>query len=131
MCSRRTRRQISTPLTSRRFRFLPHPFRGEPPERHIGFLDDGHAFAQPNSELGRWTITVLDLNRQPLVDVRRERIKMASLGIAAAASDVVGGKEPTDTIDDYTRSSALFSRAVADALAVRHRALMEFLATGE
>ncbi len=97
--------------------WLLHPCREPKPERHIGFLDDGTAYAKDKSEYGYWTIRVMDLNREILVNKRRERQKEAVDRLGQAASDAIRRNLDVDEeMERWDGPSAVFSRAVHDRL---------------
>lgn len=105
---------------------LLHPFRGDTPEDHIRFQQDG--FVAGITDKGRWTLKVLDLNRQALVDARLAQIKAARNAIKAAVADVLDDRTPEDTIDTYTGPRAQFSRAVYQVLLPRLKAVGQLIA---
>lgn len=98
--------------------WLLHPFSEPKPEDHIGFYPDGTAFAKDKSPYGRWTITVMDLNRDVLVDKRRERQTDAVDAFAAAASDSIlhDDVDLDERMRRWDDPGAEFSRAVEDRL---------------
>jgi len=97
--------------------WLLHPFADPNPEDHIGFYKDGTAYAKDKSEYGRWTITVMDLNRENLVIERRTRQEEAIDALGTAAQDAIRhDTDPNQDMDGWDGPEARFSRAVEDRL---------------
>jgi hypothetical protein len=97
--------------------WLLHPCNEPKPERHIGFYKDGTAYAKEKSEYGFWTIKVMDLNREILVNKRRERQEEAVDRLAQVASDAIRfGVDPDEAMETWEGPGATFSRAVQDRL---------------
>jgi uncharacterized protein (TIGR02646 family) len=106
---------------------LLHPWRGEPPEEHLEFLEDGRVCARNKSEYGRRTIEVLDLNREPLVELRKAQIKAARRAMKEAAGNILDDVDPEETWDGFTSGAAIFSRAVTDVIGPRMAKLRALL----
>jgi uncharacterized protein (TIGR02646 family) len=106
---------------------LLHPWRGEPPEDHLEFLEDGRVCARNKSKYGRWTIKVLDLNREPLVDLRKAQIKAARRAMKEAAGYILDNLDPEETWDGFTKGAAFFSGAVTDVIGPRMARLRALL----
>jgi uncharacterized protein (TIGR02646 family) len=106
---------------------LLHPWRGEPPEDHLEFLGDGRVCARNKSKYGRSTINVLDLNREPLVELRKGQIKAARRAMKEAAGNILDGIDPEDTWDGFTNGAAIFSRAITDVIGPRMAKLRALL----
>lgn len=107
---------------------LLHPWRGEPPENHLEFLEDGRVCARNRSKYGQWTIKVLDLNREPLVELRKAQIKAGRRAMKEVAVNILDAVDPQENWDGFTNGAALFSRAVTDVIGprmVQLRALLE------
>lgn len=97
--------------------WLLHPCNEPKPELHIGFYNDGTAYAKGKSEYGRWTIQVMDLNREILVNKRRERQDEAVDRLGQAASDAIRSCVDMDeAMERWEGPGATFSRAVQDRL---------------
>jgi uncharacterized protein (TIGR02646 family) len=106
---------------------LLHPWRGEPPEEHLEFLKDGRVCARNKSNYGQTTIKVLDLNREPLVELRKAQIKAARRAMAEAAGNILDDRDPEETWNGFTNGAATFSRAVTDVIGPRMAKLRAFL----
>lgn len=106
---------------------LLHPWRGAPPEDHLEFLEDGRVCARNKSEYGRWTIKVLDLNREPLVEFRKQQIKAGRRAMKEAAGNVLDNLDPEETWTGFTNGAAIFSRAVTDVIGPRMAKLRALL----
>lgn len=109
---------------------LLHPWRGAPPEDHLEFLEDGRVCARNKSNYGRWTIKVLDLNREPLVESRKAQIKAARRAMKEVAGNILDGIDPEETWNGFTNGAAIFSRAVMDVIGPRMAKLRALLPQG-
>jgi hypothetical protein len=98
--------------------WLLHPWFGRNPEKHIGFYEDGTAYAKRRGdEHAYWTITVMDLNREDLVIARRERQDEAVNALGHIASDSVRfGTGVSQEMVKLDGPGAPYSRAVAERL---------------
>lgn len=97
--------------------WLLHPLKEPKPERHIGFQDNGTAYAKEKSEYGYWTIKILNLNRENLVNSRRKRQEEAVDAFGQALSDFARfDNDLTQTMRKWEGAEARFSRAVQDRL---------------
>lgn len=107
---------------------LLHPFCGEHPEDHIQFCPDGFAAPLNESPRGKWTIIVMDLNRDELVTRRRAQMDAAVNALGLAATDILRGRTVVETMAKWTGSAAEFSRAVNDTLRSRKAVIRELFA---
>ncbi|MFL5912948.1 MAG: hypothetical protein ACJ768_20570 [Gaiellaceae bacterium] len=104
-------------LNAREQPLLLHPWGEQNPECHIGFYDDGSAYAKNKSDYGYWTITVMNLNRENLVNARRKRQEEAVDAFGQAASDAIRfDKDLDEVMQRWDGPRAAYSRAVGDRL---------------
>lgn len=105
-------------LNEREQPLLLHPWAGPNPEQHIGFNKDGTAYAKDKSKYGYWTITVMALNRENLVNARRKRQRAAVDALAQAASDAVRFEtDINEVMASWEGPAAPYSRSIHDRLA--------------
>lgn len=99
---------------------LLHPFRGPEPERLIGFLRDGSAYAKSRDDPeATATITVCALNRWGLKKARARRQEEAvGAFLKALLVQHAGGPAIDTAMANYEDTSEHYSRAVSDALAI-------------
>jgi hypothetical protein len=92
---------------------LLHPLRGPDPGDHLAFNELGEAFAVDDSQLGRASISVFDLNRGGLVEDRFERLHQAESEFLKAALTVATSKSDfSDALGYLHRQSAEYSAAI-------------------
>jgi hypothetical protein len=96
---------------------LLHPYGPYDPREHIGFYRDGTAYARNKSPRGCWTIRVMDLNREALVNARQKRQKEALDAFGQAASDAVRfGIDLDSAMEGWSSEKAPYNTAVRDGL---------------